>query len=81
MENKQHKAEYPTGKVPQPNTPQRYHTEKMENKQHKVKYPTGKVPQPKTTDRLRTEKMEKKQHNDKYLTDGKETAQGQVYKG
>ena len=69
MEKKDHKVKiHSTGKVPQPNTTQRYRTEKIENKQHKAKYLTGKVPQPNTTEWYRTQKMEKKQDKDEYLT-------------
>ena len=45
IENKQHKAKYLTGKVPQPKATEWYRTQKIEKKQHKVKYITGKVPQ------------------------------------
>ena len=48
IENKQHKAKYLTGKVPQPKTTEIYPAEKIEKKQHKVNYLTGKIPQPET---------------------------------
>ena len=48
IENKQHKAKYLTGNVPQPKTTEIYPAEKIEKKQHKVNYLTGKIPQPET---------------------------------
>ena len=45
IENKEHKANCLTGKVPQPKATKWYPTQKIEKKQHKVKCLTGKVPQ------------------------------------
>ena len=62
---------YVTGKLQQPKTTQRYHTEKIEEEQHKDECLTGQVQQPRTTETFshKEDRKERIQGQDQFWND------------